>query len=1498
MVATIYILSDGTINPSSAPIIRSGETFTLTDNIGDSIYIQREGITLDGAGFTVDGPGSGNGIYMDHMTSVTIKNLNIIDFTYGIYLSYSSYSTIDSITVTGNSHLGIYLFRSGYSTVTNNDVTGINYGIFLIRSGSSTLTNNIVAGNRNIGIRLSYSSSSTLTDNTVTGNGDAGIDLRNSGYSTLTGNTVTGLNPGFCIRLANSGYNILRNNDFASEGFNFIVEESYVQDIDDSNTVKGKPMYYWVGVSYETVPSDAGFVGIINSHHITVEDLILSDNQRGVLFAYTTDSTIRNVQVTDCHYGIYMHYSSSNTLTGNIVTGSNIWHYGIYLDHSNYNALNGNTANNYYYSGIHLIDSNYNTFTGNTVDDNNDGIRLSNSRYNTFTGNIATGNYGGLYISSSNSNTVAGNTVSGNNNGIYLYSSGLNTLTGNTIDNNGDGIYLRHSSSNTVVDNTATGNSNGILLYQSSYTTVSGTIATNNGVGIILYQSSYNTVSENTPTSNNHGISLHYSYDNTVADNTATANGNGIYGKSSSSNIFTGNSLADNEYGFYLYYFNDNAIYYNNFIDNINQVENYMSTNTWESGAEEGNYWTDYIGLDDGSDSREAGDSIGDTNYPHLGVDSFPLMYPYSSTPVGVGVEVIAGEGVTLDFSEVTTSGNTVAEEVSGVPPANHRLIPAHTYYSITSSVTFVGTITISINYDPTGLTLHQETMLKLKNRDETTGAWTDITTWVDTVNNIIYGDTTHLSIFAVMLNLNEPPIPNSNGPYISPEGKMITFDASGSSDPNGDILQYRWDFDDDGIWDTEWSYSPFAEYMWSDEYFGYVTVQVTDGEFTDSDTTTITVDNEAPTALLFFGLGVAENYILTTNWNTESYYIGIDEYGTLTQPELIDSQDQGTCGVGVGDFDNDGDLDALVGDRYNTWYYEKIGSGNDFAPAVSIHSAYVTHRKAFAVAYYNEDVNLDAVLSYKYQGRDLITIYLGNGDGTFTSPRTFRRSSTYGLDSGDFNTDGNMDFIIASGWGPYIYFGKGDGSFQSPIRLLIGSSKDVCAGDFDNDGDDDLIYGYSAKFYPGNGDGTFGTPTSLGFTAYSMADSDINMDGNLDFVYNDGSQLHYITGNGDGTFSLVSSTDLPFYPGGIASYNLVPQVVDEGDMVWFTGTFIDPGYLDTHTASWDWGDGSTIESGIVTEENEYPDATGVVEGSHLYGDNGVYTIELVITDDDNGGGSDSTLLTVVNIAPSVSITSPDSGGLFTVDAPVPFTGSFTDPGIDDTHTAIWTLKYRDLVITFAGVIQQIDGSWSVSGTHMFDTPGIYYITLTVTDDDGGEGIANKINGLSAFIVVYDPDGGFVTGGGWFESPYEAYDLDPYLTGKASFGFVSKYQTGASTPTGETEFHFNAANLYFHSTSYDWLVIGGARAQYKGSGTLIIKDKWGGPWATEIECKFMLTAIDGQKNGGGGKDKIRLKIWQEGMDWSPIYDNNERWDPDSADPTTEIGAGNIVIHKG
>ena len=58
------------------------------------------------------------------------------------------------------------------------------------------------------------------------------------------------------------------------------------------------------------------------------------------------------------------------------------------------------------------------------------------------------------------------------------------------------------------------------------------------------------------------------------------------------------------------------------------------------------------------------------------------------------------------------------------------------------------------------------------------------------------------------------------------------------------------------------------------------------------------------------------------------------------------------------------------------------------------------------------------------------------------------------------------------------------------------------------------------------------------------------------------------------------------------------------------------------------------------------------------------------------------------------------------------------------------------------------------------------------------------------------------------------------LTGKANFGFVSKYQKGVNIPTGSTEFQFKAGDLHFKSTAYDWLVITGHSAKFKGEGTI------------------------------------------------------------------------------
>jgi hypothetical protein len=163
---------------------------------------------------------------------------------------------------------------------------------------------------------------------------------------------------------------------------------------------------------------------------------------------------------------------------------------------------------------------------------------------------------------------------------------------------------------------------------------------------------------------------------------------------------------------------------------------------------------------------------------------------------------------------------------------------------------------------------------------------------------------------------------------------------------------------------------------------------------------------------------------------------------------------------------------------------------------------------------------------------------------------------------------------------------------------------------------------------------------------------------------------------------------------------------------------------------------------------------------------------------------------------------------------------------------------------------------------------GVHEVTLTVTDSYG------ESDSCQAMVVVYDASAGFVTGGGWIWSPAGALMDNQGLEGKANFGFVSKYKKGANVPTGNTAFVFEVAELEFHSTSYDWLVVTGSDyARFKGTGT--INDAG--------EYKFMLWA------GDNNPDTFRIKIWEEdelGVE-TDVYDNGF---------DQVIGGGSIKIH--
>lgn len=173
-------------------------------------------------------------------------------------------------------------------------------------------------------------------------------------------------------------------------------------------------------------------------------------------------------------------------------------------------------------------------------------------------------------------------------------------------------------------------------------------------------------------------------------------------------------------------------------------------------------------------------------------------------------------------------------------------------------------------------------------------------------------------------------------------------------------------------------------------------------------------------------------------------------------------------------------------------------------------------------------------------------------------------------------------------------------------------------------------------------------------------------------------------------------------------------------------GEFTDPGWLDTHSATWDFGDG-TSEPAVLVEEHDSPDSTGWNISSHLYGDDGVYTISFTVTDDDGGTGSVTADVPVQNHPPSFDLwvsTTVNEGQPFVLGVEA------TDPGSDDLTIGVdWGDGTSDSQVYYndgigpdppssgAGVFPFVV---QTNFTHVYPDSGDYDVTVTVEDDDGG----------------------------------------------------------------------------------------------------------------------------------------------------------------------------------
>jgi hypothetical protein len=230
-----------------------------------------------------------------------------------------------------------------------------------------------------------------------------------------------------------------------------------------------------------------------------------------------------------------------------------------------------------------------------------------------------------------------------------------------------------------------------------------------------------------------------------------------------------------------------------------------------------------------------------------------------------------------------------------------------------------------------------------------------------------------------------------------------------------------------------------------------------------------------------------------------------------------------------------------------------------------------------------------------------------------------------------------------------------------------------------------------------------------------------------------------------------------------------------------------------------------------------------------------------------------------MNTAPTANPGGPYLGAVNTA---IGFDGSLSSDPEGDPLTYAWTFG---------------EGSTATGATptYIYTESGLYNVCLTVND-----GYLDS-DPACTLAVVYDPSAGFVTGGGWIDSPVGAFKADESLSGKATFGFMAKYQKGASVPTGNTAFQFDLAGMAFASQSYEWLVVNqaGTNAQFKGSGLINAT-----PDPNGNAYKFMLWASD------GSPDIFRIRIWwEDAAGEHDVYDNGI----DQA-----IGTGNIVVHTG
>lgn len=337
------------------------------------------GITLGGMslehlyGFDVldnncsDNSWSGIGLWVSDMCTIS-GNLAVRNGLHGIVLSGSGTNTLSMNNCSDNLRSGIQLetylghevWYSSNNVITSNTLEGnAMQGLDVQQSSNNLVGSNRLAQNGLRGMLMTSCTSAQVISNDVSENTIGGLLFSSCGSTQVTSNTLSE-NSQIGIELAGCQYMTLRGNVMTGEGMlltGSVIQNWGLQDIDSSNLVNGRPVFYLADGVGTVIPECRGQIILANCKFMTIERANFSGGTVGVELGFCNNITITNNTCSDGWYGMYLMSSSNNSVNGNAICGNQRYGVLVVSGSSNSvwnNTLIGNNGASFVYDPLHV----------------------------------------------------------------------------------------------------------------------------------------------------------------------------------------------------------------------------------------------------------------------------------------------------------------------------------------------------------------------------------------------------------------------------------------------------------------------------------------------------------------------------------------------------------------------------------------------------------------------------------------------------------------------------------------------------------------------------------------------------------------------------------------------------------------------------------------------------------------------------------------------------------------------------------------------------------------------------------------------------------------------------------------------------------------------------------------------------------------------------------------------------------------------------------------